>query len=208
MALSLTKPQIYNLALSAMMLAKEVVDPTTDKSSEVRVLNLHWNIALHSFLTDLDLDSLQTTVVLELIEELDETYPWAYAYKYPATCAYLRRISSGYVTDNRTTHIDKQIGVHQTFKAIFTDEAEAKAEILPENFSLALLSAPAGMALAYKLAELSVPLVAGKGAKTLAAEIREMYQFYKTEAQEVDARENFRYESEALRSEFVTARTE
>lgn len=208
MALSLTKVQIYNLALSGLLLAKEVVDPTTDKSSEVRVLNLHWNIALYSFLTDLDLDSLATTVTLELIETLDENYTWDYAYKYPSTCAYLRRIKSGYVTDTSYTHIAKKIGVHGGFKAIFTNEVNAVAEILPDNFDLGLLTAPAGMALAYKLAELSAPLIVGKGAKSLVSDVRDLYVMYKAEAQEVDAAENFVYENEALRSEFVQARTE
>lgn len=208
MSLSLTKPQIYNLTLSGLLLAKEVVDPVTDKSSEVRVLNLHWNVALYSFLADLDLDSLATTVTLELIEELDENYEFAYAYKYPSTCAYFRRIKSGVVTDTSYTHIAKKIGVHGGFKAIFTDEADAVAEILPDDFDIGLLSAPAGMALAHKLAELSAPLVVGKGAKTLIENIRELYVMYKMEAQALDARENFVFENEALRSEFVQARTE
>lgn len=208
MSLSLTKPQIYNLSLSALLLAKEVVDPATDKSSEVRVLNLHWNIALHSFIQDLDLDSLSTSVTLELIEELPSDHQWRYAYKYPATCALFRRIVSGVRTDSARTHIDKQIGVHSGFKAIFTDEPQAIAEIIPDNFDLGLLTAPAGMALAYKLAELSAPLIVGKGAKTLVENIRALYLMYKGEAQETDARENFIFENEAVRSEFVQARVE
>jgi hypothetical protein len=208
MSLSLTKPQIYNLTLSALLLGKEVVDPVTDKSSEVRILNLHWNVALYDFLADLDLDSLATSVTLELIEELDETYEWTHAYKYPSNCAFFRRIKSGHVTDNVYTHIDKKIGVHGGFKAIFTNEPDAVAEILPDDFSLGLLSAPAGMALAYKIAELCAPLIVGKGARTLVNDIRELYVMYKMKAQEIDAAENFRYENEALRSEFVQARTE
>ena len=64
----------------------------------------------------------------------------------------------------------------------------------------------AAMAIAYKLALLSAPLLVGKGAKTLRKEISENYIIAKGEAQETDSLENFNYESDWERSEFVEAR--
>jgi hypothetical protein len=205
--MSYTKPKIYNLALSALMLVKEVAEIETDKSNEVRVLNMHWDIALESTLKDLNLDSLSTPIELELIEELD-IGPWKYVYKYPTNCAFLRRIKSCAVTDTARTHIPKRIAMHVGQKAIFTNEFEAVGECLPKNIPLASLESMAGLALAYKLAMLSAPLITGKGAKTLLDQIEKMYIIAKHEAQESDTAENMNYDPDYIRSEFVAARLE
>lgn len=205
--MSYTKAEIYNLTLSALLLARQVVNVETDKSTEVNVLNTHWETALKSTLKDLDLDSLSTPITLELIEELDEG-PWTYVYKYPTNCALLRRIESGYLTDNSRTHISKRVGLHEGKKVIFTNEADAVAECIPNDVPLSALSPMAAMAVAYKLAMLSTPLVVGKGSRTLKEDIKKDYLIAKAEAQEDDALENFNYEGDDVRSEFVTARLE
>jgi hypothetical protein len=205
--MSYTKPQIYTLTLSALQLSKEVVDVATDRSNEVRVLNMHYDAALEATLKDLDLDSLSSTMDLELIEELDEG-PWTYVYKYPTNCAKLRRIENQVPTDNITTHIPKVVKMYGTQKAIYTNEYEAVIEYIPKDVSLAAFSSMAGMALVYKLALLSAPLIAGKGSKSLLKELKEAYVMAKTEAQEDDRDENFNYEADHLRSEFVSTRLE
>lgn len=205
--MSITKPKIYNLALSALLLAKQVIDTETDKSNEVKVLNLHYDIALETTLQDLDLDSLSMPVTLELLANLDDdTIPWQYVYKYPSNCTYFRRIVSGQVTDNKSTHIAKRVALYDGEKAIFTDEITAQAEIIPTAVPLEALSGMAGMAVAYQLAYLSAPLIVGKGAKSLREIIMRDYLVAKSEAQEIDATENFNYESDWQRSEFVQAR--
>ena len=201
-----TQAGIYNLTLSALLLGKEVTEVSTDKSNEVRILNIHWNTALGSTLKDLDLDILSSPVTLELIEELDDHGPWKYAYKYPTNCALLRRIQSCVLTDTERTHIPKRVGVHNNVKAIFTNEYDAVAEIIPRNINLALLNENAAMAIAYKLAWLSAPLITGKGAQRLREDLLRAYSVAKAEAQSDDARENFNYESDSTRSEFVAAR--
>lgn len=203
--MSYTKVQIYNLTFSALMLGKEVSEIETDTSLEVRVLNIHWDTALSSTLQDLDLDSLSTPITLELITELEEG-PWRYVYKYPTNCAFLRRIESGAVTDNVTTHISKRVAMYDGQKAIFTNEYDAVAETIPKNIPLAALSPMAALAVAYKLGILSAPLVVGKGAKVLRDSLKEDYIIAKGEAQETDAMENYNYEEDSLRSEFVQVR--
>lgn len=200
-----TQESIYNLALSALLLGKEVTEVSTDKSNEVRVLNIHWNTALGSALKDLDLDILSSPVTLELIAEL-ENGPWSFVYKYPTNCALLRRIQSPVLIDTSRTHIPKRVGVHENVKAIFTNEYNAIAEIVPRNVSLALLNENAAMAIAYKLAWLSAPLITGKGAARLRQELHQMYLIAKSEAQEDDKRENFNYDADEVRSEFVAER--
>lgn len=202
-----SKEKIYNLALSALLLAREVAEVSTDTSNEVRVLNLHWDTALEATLKDLDLDCLSSSVQLELIAELNDGGPWRYAYKYPTTCAFLRRLKSCAVIDTKKTHIAKKVQLYNGQRAIFTNQFEAVAEILPFNVPLAALSPMAAMALAYQLAWLSAPLIAGKGAKNLKEEIYTQYLIFKSEAQEDDAAENFNFEPDWVRSEFVDERT-
>lgn len=201
-----TKVQVYNLALSALLLNREVVDTTTDKSNEVRVFNIHWNAAFETTLQDLDLDSLSTPITLELIEEVTDGGPWRFAYRYPSNCAFFRRIKSCAVTDTPSTHIPKRVSIYKGEKAIFTNQEEAVAECIPNDVPLTALSSPAALAVAYKLAELSAPLCVGKGAKALAQEISQKYLVAKGEAQEHDAAENFIFEEDHVRSEFVQVR--
>ncbi len=132
--MSYTKAKIFNLTLSALLLTKEVVNTDTDTSNEVRVLNTHYDVALQSTLKDLDLDSLSSPITLELIEELDVP-PWQFVYKYPTSCALLRRIESGYLTDNNRTHISKRVAVHGVQKAIYTNQPDAVAECIPNTVS-------------------------------------------------------------------------
>ncbi len=203
--MSFTKTEIYNLALSALLLGEEVSEIDTSTTNSVLVLNRFWDIALQATLQDLDLDSLSQPITLELIEKL-ENEPWTYVYKYPTNCAFLRRIESLFPTDNKSTHISKRTGIFNGQKAIYTDESEAVGECIPKDAPIEAFNAMAVLAVAYKLAFLSAPLLVGKGAKTLRKEIKEDYVIAKIEAQETDSLENFNYESESQRSELVEAR--
>ena len=203
--MSSSKPKIYNLTLSALLLSREVTDIATDKSNEVRILNTHYDIAFESTLQDLDLDQLSTPITLELIEKLT-TGPWDFVYKYPTDCAFFRRIESGVITDNNSTHIPKRTGIFKGQAAIFTDEDKAIGECIPKTVPLNALNAMAVLALAYKLAFLSAPLIVGKGSKKLRESLQRDYLIAKGESQEMDSRENFMYEPEHLRSEWVRAR--
>lgn len=200
-----TETTIYNFAASALLLNREIINADTDKTNEVRAFNTHWQIALESTLQDLDLDMLSTPITLELITSLTEG-PWTYVYKYPSNCLLMRRIVSGTIVDRRSTHIAKKTAMYGSLKAIYTNEADAVLECIPKDISLSALNSSAIMAVAYKLAYLAAPLITGKGAKTLKKEIMEQYLVFKTEAQETDARENFNYEDDYARSEFVEAR--
>jgi len=206
--MSFTKTKIYNLALSALLLSRQVSDTASDTiTNEVRVLNQFWDDALESTLQALDLDSLSESIELELLEILDDG-PWVYVYKYPTRCTFLRRIKSLSVLDSRTTFIEKRVALHNGQKAIFTNEAEAVIECIPNDISLAVLSSPAGFAVSYLLAFFSAPLLTGKGAKALREELYQRYLLSLNDAKQLDKNENFSYDSPADRSEFVAARLE
>jgi hypothetical protein len=200
-----TKAKLFNLALSALLLSKQISDTETDTSTEAKVLRTHYDIALRKALQDMDLNAASVTETLELVEE-DPNDLWDYAYKYPTNCSFLRRIVSGYNKDNRTTQIPRATGVHEGVKVIFTNEMEADAEYIPHDIGLAQLSASAGMAISYQLAILAAPLIVGKGADKLRTNLYEMYKVYKAEAQEHDRLENASFDEDSGESEFVESR--
>lgn len=202
-----TKAKIYNLALGALLLSRQITDTETDKSNEAKVLNTHYDTALRSTLEDLNLDSTATQINLELIEESPNTL-WNFSYKYPTNCAFLRRIQSIVKMDNRSTHIEKRVAIKDGKKCIFTNEMNAIAEYISSDVPISTLSANAGLAVAYKLAMLSAPLITGKGSQKLMEAIQKQYIVIKGDAQEQDRLEGFNFTDPDVESEFVQARTE
>jgi hypothetical protein len=202
-----SKAKIFNLALGALLLQRRIVNAETDTSNEGKVLDSNYDVAFMSVLEDLDLDSTSSTITLELSEE-DPNDTWSFAYKYPTKCAFLRRLVSGALIDTRATHVDKRIGIHDGKKVIFTNLADAEAEIIMNDVPLSTLSASAGLAVALKLAILSAPLITGKGAEKLIESLERRYVVAKAEAQDHDRRENAVFLSDEEESEFVAARTE
>lgn len=206
MSFTNTKETIYNIALSALLLSEQVIEISTSKSNNISILNLFYDIALETTLQDLDLDSLSQPITLELVEELDYTYTWDYVYKYPSNSAFFRRIASGAHVDRKTTHIPKRTGMHNGQKSIFTNKYQAVAECIPKDIPLEAFSPMAALTVAYALANLAMPLIVGKGATKLRDKLEAYYKVYKFEAQETDRLENFNYEADYVRSEYVEER--
>jgi hypothetical protein len=200
-----TKEKIFNLALGALLLSRQITSAATDASNEAKVLNTHWDAALRSALTDMDLDATSTVADLELIET-DPTEHWLYSYKYPSNCALFRRIQSSSLIDSRNTHIPKRVAIRDGQKVIFTNQEEAIGEFIATDLPLTALSADAGLAVAYRLAMLSAPLVTGKGAARLMDSIQKSYIVIKALAQSQDRLENFGFVDAEQESEFVQER--
>jgi len=197
---------IANLALGALLLERRITNLETEKGNEATVLRTHFQTALKSALADMDLDSTSGYAVLEKVL----TFPdngWEYAYKYPENCAFLRRLLSGVDKDNRSTFIPKKVRVFNGQQVIICNQDAATAEIVMSDVPLNTLSASAEMAIAYRLAALSAPLITGKGAKTLMEQIDNKYKMAKSEAQEQDRNENFQFTDPEIDSEWVEFRT-
>lgn len=201
----ITKAYIYNLALNAMLLTRQISNPETDASNEAKVLNNLWDVSFQTTLEDMDLNSTSTVVKLELVKECPYR-EWNFAYKYPSNCAFFRRIHSGFRTDTRNTHIPKNVVILDEQKVILTNQEKASAEIIIKDFPITSLSSPAAMTIAIRLAMNAAPLVTGKGAAKLMTQIQARYGISKAEAQSHDERENFSFEPDNVSSEFVEAR--
>lgn len=209
-----SKASIFNLALGALLLQRQISDPANDTSNEAKVLLTHWDVALSSTLEDLDLDSTTIRESLELIAT-DPVAPydqWRYVYKFPTRSAFFRKIMSTVEVDNRKTHIPKLIRLYshqgQLRKVIITNQITAIGEFTPNDFPLSSLTANAAMAIAYRLAWLSAPLISGKGSRTLRKSLFDNYVLLKAEAQEQDRLEGLFFVDDSVHSEFAAARME
>lgn len=209
-----TKAEIFNLALSALLLTKQVSNTDSDTGQENKVLNVNWSTALRMALSDMDLDSTSKRQAMELIKA-DPTPDWHYAYKYPSKCVRFRRLihfsAGGHHThrlhkDIRATQIPRQLGNYEDQRVVFTNEQNVWCEIIPVDVPLTMLSAEATLAIAYKLAALSGPLIAGKGYGALKADIREQYKIASADAQRIDREENATFSHEIEDSEWALAR--
>lgn len=210
-----SKAKIFNLALQALLLKREIIDTASDKSNECAVLNQQYDVALASALADMDLDSTSSILNLEFVHDFTkDPIPnngrqgplWKYAYKYPDKCAFFRRLVSCNTIDDKFTHHAKRVAIYNNQKVIFTDVQYAIAELIPVDFPLQTLSAPGGITVAMRLAWQSAPLIVGKGAKSLREAIKNDYAMFKAEAQEIDSRESFSFQTDANMSEFVKVR--
>lgn len=204
--MSFTKPQIFNLALNKLLLQRQISNADTDNSNEAKVLRTVWDVAFESTLCDLDLDSLATQADLALIEE-DPNDLWLYSYSYPSDCIKFRRLQSNVIKDDESTHIDKAVRVKSGVKCIFTNQEDAIIEYISSDVPLSALGASAALALACRLAVMAVPLIAGKGSKSLKESLENDYKIAKAEAQEDDANENFNPDDPATESSWVRERT-
>lgn len=210
-----SKEQIYNLALNALLLQRQISDTETDKSNECKVLNGLWELAFIETLQDLDLDSTSIFKPLELlystnVTDLSDENNWNYIYRYPDKCTLFRRIRSCVVTDNRSTRIPLRIGMYESagksIKAIFTNKEKAIGEWIPQDIQISSLESSTIQAIALQLAFLAAPLITGKGADKLRKTVEGQYIKAKAGAQEIDRMENTNFESEATMSEFVQVR--
>jgi len=200
------KVDIFNLALGALLLDKRIINVDSDTSSENKILKTYYDVAFRKALEDMDLDGTATQKPLELVEESPNDL-WDFAYKYPTNCAFLRRIQSQALKDDKSTQITKRIAVHNGQKVVFTNQDQAIIEYIPNDLAPEILSASAGLAVAYKLAELSAALIAGKGALALKKDLKESYIIARADAQEQDRLENANFDDDEVTSEFVRART-
>ena len=191
----------------ALLLSKRITNADTDQSVEAENLRTLWDTALEAFLQEADLDETSTTVKLTLLAE-NPNDKWNYAYLYPSNCAFFRRIESGLVRDTKDSMVLKAVGVLNGKKVIYTNKEQAYAEIVTEDF-LVVLSANSAQALAHKLAWYALPLITNASDPVaLSKSIESRYNLFKSLAQEKDARENYRPDSDEEVSDISRARLE
>lgn len=199
------KVDLFNLALGALLSTKKIINTDDDTSRENTILNVHWTAAWNASLSDMDLNRTSRQKTLELLVKNPNNL-WQFAYKYPADCAFLRRLQSGVVKDDPESHIPKITIDHSGTLAIYTNQVDAIVEYISNEVNPKLLSAHAGLAVGYQLAMLSAPLISGKGATAIRKQVVDMYRIAVASAKEHDLLENHIFETDQEKSELVKER--
>lgn len=197
---------VYNIALNALLINYQTSDPLTDNEKSVRTLRTFYPLALSKVLADLDLNRTATKVKLELRVTAEDDPHWDYVYKYPTSCAKLRRLVSALPIDNQETRIPYITQTVEGVDSILTNDVDSYAEIIPTTAPLSTLNPNAIAALGTYLAYMSCSLITGKGAKDLKQSIMQDYMMFKAEAMEDDQNENVDTTPDEFKSEFAQAR--
>ena len=165
------KTKIFNLALQALFINKQISNADTDKSTEATVLRNNWDFVYPQVLAELDLDSTSQTKTLELLTDRPNQ-KWRYAYKYPNDIALLRRIDNCYVTDDIDSVVSHRIELFtfngDTTKVIMTNRADSEIEYISTNVPADTLTVQAGKYAAIRLAKESVSLTVGEKSATVS----------------------------------------
>lgn len=197
------KVVVYNIALNALLIDYQTIDPDNDKHKALKSLNIMYPLALSKVLADLDLNKTATKVKLELTTY---SHPhWQFVYKYPSNSAKFRRVLSQFAQDNKLTRVPFATETVDGIAVICTNDSEAWGEIQPTGLNLSVLNPNAGLAVGYMMAYLASALIAGKGSSQLKKSILQEYTMHKAEAMEDDQNENVDTSTDERNSEFVSA---
>ncbi len=101
---------------------------------------------------------------LALVAE-DPTSEWAFSYRYPSDCVYLRRIYSGlYRNDPRRSQVPYHVASDDTGLLIYTDQADAEMEYTRRVVDPVLMPDDFASCFAWLLAsEIAIPLARDAG---------------------------------------------
>jgi hypothetical protein len=146
-----SKTEICNLAISHLGIGKEISDVETERSEEALACKRYYDIARINTLSDQEWSFATKRDTLGLIEESPND-EWVYSYRYPIDCLDLRRIISGYRTDQESTAVPFKISRDAVGKLIYTDMAEAEAEYTEDLKNVTFFTSEFIVALSFRIA--------------------------------------------------------
>lgn len=197
------KTRSFNLTLNALGLTKRISSADSDESTEAANLRDTWDIAVESFLEEVNISECNEIITLTLVAGGGDDDPpndhWDYAYAYPNGAALVRRVISDFRIDNNETRIEFIKGIHNGEAVIFTDRADAEAEVAKDTNIFIGLSANSALALAYKHACISSALIqTSQDPSKLEAALFAKYDRFKALAQNKGNTESHVYQDDMV----------
>ena len=171
-----SKLAIVNLALSHLASGKEVANFETEASEEARTARRFYEVARDATLRDFPWPFATKIAALALIEEEPNT-EWAFSYRIPTDCVYLRRILSGLRNDSRDTRAPYKLGQDSSGLLLYTDEEDAQAEYTVKSENTEIYPSDFAMAFSYYLAMLMAPRLTSGDQFKLGERAMRLYQF-------------------------------
>lgn len=155
-----SKTNVCNLAVSHLGSAKEIGDIVTENSQEARACRRFFDQVNDELTRGFAWPFLKRFKTLDLVEA-NPTTEWAFAYRYPSTCKYARRILSGTRNDSRQSRVPYLIGADDTGKLIYSDKPAAVLEYTTRSDDISRWPADFVQAFAYRLAAYIAPRITG-----------------------------------------------
>lgn len=198
-----SKVEIVNMALSHLAIGKEISNLESESSEEARTARRFYDIARDTTLRDFPWPFATKIAALSLIETEPNT-EWAFSYRYPTGCVYLRRILSGLRNDSRDTRAPYRLAQDESGQIIYTDGEDAQAEYTVKADNPQFYPADFMLAFSYLLAALMAPRLTGGDQFKLGAQAWRLYQAMTGKA--VSRAFNEEQAEEEVESESIRAR--
>ena len=195
--------EIINLALSHIAHGVEINNLTTENTEEARTARRVYATARDVTLRAAPWPFATRFVTLALVAN-DPTTEWAYSYRYPTDCLYLRRILSGVRNDTRQSRVSYKITSDATGPLIYTDEQTAVIEYTVNADTPLTYPTDFSMAFSYYLAFLMAPRLTGGDQFKLGNRALEMYRLEVARAKANAWNEE--QPDEEVQSEFIVGR--
>ena len=192
------------MAIGHLGFGKEIANLDTEQSEEAAACRRYYEFARDATLRDFPWPFAMVNAVLNLIEN-DPTTEWAYSYRYPVDCIFIRRIVSGNKQEDRDQRVAYKVGKDDSGKIIYSDQAEAQIEYTQQVTDPEFYTSDFTFALSLRLAAYIAPrLTKGDPYKLRNAIIEQ----YKDELENVKS--NTLNEEKPVKqadSEFIRARS-
>ena len=179
--------EVCNLALSHLGISVEIAS-LTERSEGARACNRFFDMARDITLRDFLWPFATEFKTLALVEE-DPTDEWAYSYREPTESLFIRRIVSGSRTDDEESSIPYKIIGDESGRLIYTDEADAIAEITAKRDTPAIWTSDFVMAVSFLLAGYIAPRVTAGDPYKLGARALQLYSLFRSNAKRTAANE-------------------
>lgn len=153
-----SKIETVNLALGHLLRAP--IQSLDEDSEEASAADQFWDTTLGQVLRDFPWPAYGRIQSLSVVES-DQT-EWAFCYRYPALCAFFRKIQGGTRNPSSARRIPYRIYGDAEGKLIFTDQAEAVGEFTTSDVNTGAMDQDFAMAVAWRLAAYMAPQLAEK----------------------------------------------
>jgi len=155
-----SKVEVANLALSHLGIGKEIANIDTEKSEEAAAIRRFYDVALGIVLSDCPWPFATRIAALALVASEPNT-EWAYSYRYPTDCLYVRRVLSGLRNDTRQSRAPYKIAGDDNGSLLFTDAEDAQMEYTTKNVTTQIYPPDFVLVLSYYIAYLVAPRLTG-----------------------------------------------
>jgi hypothetical protein len=173
-----TKTSIVNSALIHLGKSKLIANIDSERSAEAIVANNVYDTSLSYVLRLYNWNFARSYRTLGLVsEDTSNTALWKYIYRYPISCAKIRRImpSPALYSYPHVLSIPYEIGIDSQGRVIYTNHKDAVIEYTQAVTDVSFFPADFQLCLSYYLAHSMAPAITGGDQFNLGAKMLELF---------------------------------